>query len=256
MRSLKRAPQCQFALDLVERGNALAGLERARVHARIRNKLPDRDVGFGKRRVGRRLVAGLPREDVVVVLALAVGTVGLVPEVFADHRRVRRHGLERIDVDRQRFVFHFDQIGGVRRHITVLGDDEGDFLVLEKHLAVGQNHLNVAGERRHPGEVDSLQRFGSQYRDDARHRRGLRGVDLLDAGVAVRRAVEVAIEHAGQLQIVDVIALALSETDVLDALALAAHAFELGGAFGGGGGHVVHSAASWNGTPLSLAAAN
>ena len=90
----------------------------------------------------------------------------------------------------------------------------------------------------------------------AGHRGGLGRVDLLDAGVAVRRAGEVAVEHAGQLQIVDVIALALDETDILDALALAAHAFELGGAFGGGGGHVVHSAASWNGTPLSFAAAN
>jgi hypothetical protein len=47
----------------------------------------------------------------------------------------------------------------------------------------------------------------------------------------------------------------LHEADILDALAPAAHAFELLGAFGGGGGHVVHSAASWNGTPLSLAAA-
>ena len=72
----------------------------------------------------------------------------------------------------------------------------------------------------------------------------------------VRRAVEFAVEHAGQLDVVDVIALALGEADVLDALALTAHAFEFFGAFGGGGGHVVHSAASWNGTPLSLAAAN
>ena len=61
------------------------------------------------------LVAHLPVEDVVVVLALAVRAVGLVLEVLADHRRVRRHRLERIDVERQRLVFDLDQVGGVGR---------------------------------------------------------------------------------------------------------------------------------------------
>ena len=87
------------------------------------------------------------------------------------------------------------------------------------------------------------------------HGGGLGGVDVLDARMRVRRAVEVAIQHAGQLQVVDVVALALDEADVLDALAPAAHAFQFLGALGGGGGHVVHSAASWNCVPLSLAAA-
>ena len=192
----------------------------------------------------------------VVMLALAVRAVGLVLEVLADHRRVRRHRLERIDVDRERLVFDLDQFGGVGGGVAVFGDHEGDFLVLKQHLAVGQHHLHVAGERRHPGEVDGFQRLGGEHRDDAGHGRGLGGVDLLDAGVRVRRADEVAVEHARQFQIVDVIALALDEADVLDALAPAAHAFELFGAFGGGGGHVVHSAASWKGTPLSFAAAN
>ena len=256
MRRLERAPQRQLAFDLVERGDALAGLERARMHARIDDHLLDRDVGLGERRVGRGLVARLPGEDVVIVLALAVGAVGLVLEILADHRRVRRHRLERIDIDRQRLVFDLDQIGGIGRGVAVLGDDEGDFLVLEQHLAVGQHHLHVAGERRHPGEIDGFQRLGGEHRDDAGHRRGFGRVDLLDAGVGVRRAVEVAVEHARQFQVVDVIALALDEADVLDALSPAAHAFELFGAFGGGGGHVVHSAASWKATPLSFAAAN
>ena len=196
-----------------------------------------------------------PGEDVIVMLALAVGAVGLVLQILADHRRAVRHGLERIDIDRQRLVLDLDQFDGVGRGLAAFGDHEGDFLVLEQHLAVGEHHLHVAGQRRHPGEVDGFQHLGGQHRDDAGHRRGLGGVDLLDAGVAVRRAHQVAVEHAGQLQIVDVIALALGEADVFDALSLAAHAFEFFGAFGGGGGHVVHSAASWNGTPASFAAA-
>ena len=62
-------------------------------------------------------------------------------------------------------------------------------------------------------------------------------------------------QHARQLQIVDVVALALGEADVLDALALAAHAFEFGFALFPRGSHVVHSAASLNSTPLILSAA-
>src|SRR5262249_35717135 len=130
------------------------------------------------------------------------------------------------------------------------------FLVLIEHLAIGQHHLHVAGQRRHPGKVDGLERFGGNHRDNAGHGGSLGRVDLLDARVAVRRTGEGAVEHAGPLEVVYVVALALDETAILDALALAAHAFELLGALGGGGGHVVHSAASWNGTPLSLAAAN
>ena len=132
VRRLERAPQCQFASDLVEGGDALAGLERARMHARIDDQLLDGHIGLLEGGVGRRLVAGLPGEDVVVVLALAVGAVGLVLDVLADHRRALRHGLERVDVDRQRLVFHLDQFDGVGRDIAVLGDDEGDFLVLDK----------------------------------------------------------------------------------------------------------------------------
>ncbi len=226
------------------------------MHARISDHLLDPDFRLVEGRVCGGLVAGLPGEDVIVVLALAVRAVGLVLEVFADHRRVRRHGLERIDIDRQRLVFHFDQIGGVGRDVAIGGDDERDFLVLEKNLAVRQHHLAVAGERRHPGQIDGLQGLGGYHGDDAGHRRSFGGVDLLDAGVGVRRTIEIAIEHAGQLQVVDIIALALHEADVFDALSLAAHAFEFFGAFGGGGGLGVHSAASWNGTPLIFAAAN
>ena len=244
VRRLERAVKRQLALDLVERRDALAGLERAGVDARIGNHLPDGDVGLGEGRIGGRLVAGLPGEDVVVMLALAVRALGLVLEILADHRRAVGHGLHRVDIDRQRLVFDFDQIGAVGRRFPGLRDHEGDLLILEQHFAVGQHHLHVARKCRHPGEVDGLQYLGGDHRDDAGHCGGLRGVDLLDAGMGVRRAVEFAIQHAGQFDVVDVIAFALGETDILDALALTAHAFELDGAFGGGGGHVVHSAAS------------
>ena len=66
----------------------------------------------------------------------------------------------------------------------------------------------------------------------------------LDARMRIGRAHEIAVEHARQVQVVDVIALALREADVLDALALAADAFELLGAGFRGFRYGVHSAAS------------
>ena len=142
------------------------------MHARIDDEFPHRHVGFGEGGVGRRLVAGLPGEDVIVMFALAVSAFGLALQVLADHRRVRRHRLERIDIDRQLLVFDLDQIGGIGGGLAAIRDDESDFLVLEQHVAVGEHHLHVAGERRHPGEVDGFQRFRGEHRDDAGHRRG------------------------------------------------------------------------------------
>src|SRR5262249_49588549 len=129
VRGLERAPQREFARDLVEGGDALAGLKRTRMHARIDDQLFDRNVGFFKGRIGCRLVARRPGEDVIVVFALAVRAVGLVLDVLTDHRRIGGHRLERIDVDGQRLVLHLDQIGGIGRRIAVLCDYKRNLLV-------------------------------------------------------------------------------------------------------------------------------
>src|SRR5262249_4453369 len=134
-------------------------------------------------------------------------------------------------------------------------DHERHLLVLEQDLAVGQNHLHVARERRHPGEVDGLQRLGGDDRKHAGHFQRLLAVDRFDPRMRMRRADEIAMQHARQFYVVDVIALSLRKADVLDALALAAETFEGGGALFPRGSHVVHSAASLNSTPFCLAAA-
>ena len=108
------------------------------------------------------LVAHLPGEDMVVVFALSMRAFGLVPDVFAQHRRVRRHRLERIDDDRQRFICDLDQIDRVGRGIARLRDDEGDFLILEQHLVLGQHRLHIAGQRRHIMERERLQVGGGE----------------------------------------------------------------------------------------------
>ena len=205
--------------------------------------------------VGEILVADGPLEDMIVMLARPVGTGGLAGKVLAQHGRIFVHCLERIDHDGERFVFDLDLVDTVIGRIAVGGDHEGHFLVLEQHLAVGQHHLHVAGQRRHPGEVDGFQRLGSNHRQHAGHLQRLFRVDRFDARMSVGRADEIAVQHARQLQIVDIIAFALGEAGVLDALAFAAHAFEFGFTLFPRGSHVVHSAASWNWTPLILAAA-
>src|ERR1700727_3518061 len=74
--------------------------------------------------------------------------------------------------------------------------------------------------------------------------------------MGVTRAMKVAVQHARKLDVVDVIAAPLGEAHVLDALALATHALQFFGALKrGGGGDVVHSAASLNSSPAILAAA-
>ena len=73
--------------------------------------------------------------------------------------------------------------------------------------------------------------------------------------MGIGRANEVAMQHARQLQVVDIVAFALREANVLDTLSLAPHAFQLCFALFPRQGHVVHSAASWNSVPLIFAAA-
>lgn len=218
----------------------------------------DGHIGLGEDRVGGLLVANLPFEDVVGMFARAMRTHHLVLDVLAQDRRVGIHRFEGIDDAGQCFVFHIDQFGGVRGDVAVFGDDESHFLVLEQHLFLGQDRLHVAGQRRHVVQAERLEVGGGQHRNDTRQGLGAAGVDALDARMGVRRADEVAKQHARQFQVVDIAALALGEANVLDPLALAAHALEFLGTFGAvliNLGLVVHSAASWKGVPLILAAA-
>jgi hypothetical protein len=135
-----------------------------------------------------------------------------------------------------------DRVGG---GVAVGRDDEGDLLALEQHLAVGEHHLLVARERRHPVQAERREVGGGQDGEDARHlERGLL-VDGDDAGVGVGAADEIAEEHARQLDVVDVVALALGEARILDALARGAHALQLLDAvLAADRGLVGHSAAS------------
>ena len=130
------------------------GLERTGMHARIDDHLLDGHVRFREGRVGRSLVASLPIEDVVVVLARAVGAFLLVLDVLADHRRVGGHRFERIDIalatPRIRLRPARRRPPAVYRSSAMT---KATSWFWNSDLAVGQHHLHVAGKRRHPGEV-------------------------------------------------------------------------------------------------------
>jgi hypothetical protein len=160
---------------------------------------------------------------------------------------------------RQLLVFDLDQLDRVGRHVAVVRDHEHDLLVLEQHLALGEHRLDIAREGRHVVQVQGLQVLGREHGPHARQRLGFRGIDRLDTRVAVLAAHEVAEQHARQLQVIDVVASALDEADVLLALAGAAdapqHRLALFLGHGGGIGHHSAASAAWLEVDLSRSAA-
>ena len=107
----------------------------------------------------------------------------------------------------------------------VFGDDERHLLTLEAHLVGAQHRLHVHRQRRHPRQLQRLQQLARDDRFDLGMCFGSAGVDRNDARVRVRAAQNRTVEHARQVDIVDVVALASQETGVF----LANHAAEAHG---------------------------
>ena len=174
----------------------------------------------------------------------AVRALGCVGDVLAQDWRAVGLGHQRVDQDRQFLVLDLDELDAVGGGITVGGHHEGDLLALEQHLAIGQDHLLVAGQRWHPVQVERFEILGGQNRQHAGMRQRGLGIDRCHAGMGIGRPDEIAEQHAWQVDIVDVIALALGEAHILDAAARGPEALELGGTFGLCRAHLVHCAAS------------
>src|SRR6516162_8761132 len=99
-------------------------------------------------------------------------------------------------------------------------------------------------------QLQWLQIVGCEHRLDSRQCQRRILVVRFDTGMAERRADEIAEQRARQLDVVDIVALALGEANVFDALASGAEAFELLGPRCGGldcgfdfGGHSAASPA-------------
>ena len=146
--------------------------------------------------------------------------------VVADDRCARIHGALGVHDRLERFVVDIDELEGVLRDVAGLGDDEGHLLTLEANLVSCEHCLGVIRQGRHPREVVAEQlrtrNAGKRCaREDCDNTwKGLRrrGVDGLDAGVRERAAQDRTVEHAGQVHVIDVVALTTDESLVLDAL--------------------------------------
>jgi len=209
VRSLGGDPDGELTAHLVEVGHRAAGLQRRRMRSRVQHVLRDDDVGTGEDGVGGRLVAGLPVEDVVVLLAR---------QVIADHRGPGIKRLPGVDHRRQRLVVDVDELQRVARGVPVLGDHERDLLPLEPHLVGGQDRLDVLGQGGHPGQPAVVQRLAGDHGLDPGVGLGGRGVDRGDPGVRERAAQDRAVQHAGKLDVIGEVAPAAQEAGVLLAL--------------------------------------
>ncbi len=150
---------------------------------------------------------------------------------FLSVRSTGAPGLERllrIDDHRERLVLDLDRVGAVGRDVALGRQDRRDLLGLVHHLLHRQHHLRVRHEGRHPVEVVLGEVLAGDDREDAGDRERLGRVDLDDLRVRVRAPHDVEVEHAGQLDVVDVRPLAADEARVLLALDRVAHAADLG----------------------------
>ena len=236
VRRLARHVQRQVAVYGVPVGDAAAGLDRGHVDARDVDVLRHAHVRLREGRIGGGAVTGFPVPDVVVgLLGAAVGAQDL------------RSGLERllrIDDDRQRLVVDEHRRDPVGRDVAVGGHDRRDLLGLVHDRVGRQHHLLVAGERGHPVEPRLLEVGAGDHGQDAGDLQRLRRVDAQDLGMGVRAADDVHPELAGQVEVVDVLALAADEARVLLALDGVAHAPDFEGGRGPDldVGHLAHPA--------------
>ena len=175
-------------------------------------------VRLGERPLGARRVADLPVVDDVAGLALLV---------VADDRRALGQRLPRVDDQRQRLVLDVDRLARVLGDVRVVRDDAGDLLALEPHLVGGQHRLGVVGQGGHPGQVAGRHHLAGEHQVHAGDLPRPAGVDRLDPGVRQRAAQDLHVQHAGQHDVVGVVALAPDEAVVLDPLAARAQPADL-----------------------------
>ena len=216
---LRGHPDRELPGHRVELGDAAARLDRGDMDARQVDVLRDRHIRLLEGAVRRVAIADLPMEDVVVGLALLV---------VAQHGCIGLERLEWVHDHGQRLVLDLDGLDAVGGCVAAGRHDGGDLLAREHHLVDREHHLGVRHQRRHPVQVELLERLAGDHGEHALHLEGGVAVDALDAGVRVGAAHDVQVEHPRPHDVVDVVAAAADEARVLLALDAVAHASDFG----------------------------
>jgi hypothetical protein len=196
---------CELAGPRVVVGDRAAGLHRRRVRARVDDVL----LTTTSARANTRSVAALsPASQSKMWLSRWPSLV------VADQRGVGIQRLADVDDGGQRLVLDVDQLERVTRGVAVLGDDERDLLALEADLVGGEHRLRRrrgsasrpapsprASPPSPPGEPS-----GGPRPAKCRRTRCARAREAPEDGQ---------MQHAGQLEIIDVPALAAHEARIL-----------------------------------------
>jgi len=152
-----------------------------------------------------------------------------------ERRRVLVGRLDGVGDGLQSLVVHVHEVEGVVRRVAVRRDDGSDRLPLVADLVAGEQEVFGLGEIRHAVDLGDVARdargLDVLVREHGDHvvvgLGGLR-VDVLDAGVGVLAAHEGHVQHPRPLQVVEVVAVAGDEFQVLAALHGVADGLALG----------------------------
>ena len=182
-------------------GNTADGLDRAVPLGHARESIFDDDVGFG--------------EGLGDVAALQVKMHGDVVRLVVVHqRRAVLHRFFGIEYARKRFPIDFDQVDGFFSRIRIDGCHCRDFFADIAGFADGKNIL--IGEERAPRPLDRV--LGGDDRAHAGKFFGFARIDVADPSMGKRAAQNFADQHAGKINVGDVLGVAGDLIEALDPL--------------------------------------
>ena len=220
MRALRGHPDGHLARAGIVARDGATRLHGVGDEALVVKALAHHDVGALDRGVGGGPVAGRPVH------------ADIVGRLVVELRRSIRHGLFLIDHGRQGPVVDRDEIEGVVGDVGVLGHHRGHAVADVAHPVHGQHAvwgnvvLHAAGREGARERVDRIAQIGAGDHVDHAGEGPRRGsVDVVDAGVGVGAAQDGHVRHAGELDVVEVLAVACDQARVF--LALDARADEL-----------------------------
>ena len=184
------------------------------MYARVQQIFLHRHRSRTKYRVGCFFVACFPRKNMVVMLTLAVRTFGLAGQIFPQHRSAGLERVERIDHDRQLFIFNLDRFDCISGDVTIFRNNDGDFLHLKVYFFICQHGSHIAGQGWHPVQLQGFEIVGGQDSQHTGNGQCFFFVDFFNARVRQRRAHNIHVQHTGKLDVVDVMTFALNEARV------------------------------------------